>query len=315
MVVSREGPEETSFRWRDHDGAGSSDTSSVSLTRTDSPPHILPPLTASFHLSLRSYTSRLVQSPLRPSNSRPYQLANPHRPPQQPQASWQGQGVRPAFEHGAFPLPSFSLSFSLYEQVAALNTECDALVQVLENVKEMWFVSFPHLSQAAELPRSRLPVSNRTEAPKGKGKKPVNKDRFVSKMCTLFSSSSLRYLSSILTTLPTFSRLPMKQSCEETRLCLVSFSPSLPVFRAQSDLPLPRRSSQEYLKSTFCFSPAVPFFPSTTTVTHLRCTAKIIPSPSFHLFRFDEIGERWKRLGREKRIDGRNVIQAKLAAC
>ncbi|SCV68634.1 BQ2448_755 [Microbotryum intermedium] len=32
---------------------------------------------------------------------------------------------------------------------------------VLENVKEMW-----------------------TEAPKGKGKKPVNKDRFVSKMCT-----------------------------------------------------------------------------------------------------------------------------------
>ncbi|SGY32987.1 BQ5605_C002g01430 [Microbotryum silenes-dioicae] len=32
---------------------------------------------------------------------------------------------------------------------------------VLENVKEMW-----------------------TEAPKGKGKKPINKDRFVSKMCT-----------------------------------------------------------------------------------------------------------------------------------
>lgn len=55
-------------------------------------------------------------------------------------------------------------------------------MQVLENVKEMWFVRGTVETEGklgADVGRVR-----RTEAPKGKGKKPINKDRFVSKMCT-----------------------------------------------------------------------------------------------------------------------------------
>merc|ERR1711939_609290 len=64
---------------------------------------------------------------------------------------------------------------------------------VLENVKEMWSVldaapSSPQRSLHRAPPRPSFlvltvtqPRVHRTEAPKGKGKKPVNKDRFVSK--------------------------------------------------------------------------------------------------------------------------------------
>lgn len=65
----------------------------------------------------------------------------------------------------------------------------------------------------------------RTEAPKGKGKKPVNKDRFVSKMCTFARSPSAAAYLVIETNLSLSSSPAHEQSCEETLSCLVRPSP------------------------------------------------------------------------------------------
>lgn len=56
----------------------------------------------------------------------------------------------------------------------------------------------------------------RTEAPKGKGRKPVNKDRFVSKMCECLCSRRSPLLT---TTKADSARLRLVQSCEEIPLC------------------------------------------------------------------------------------------------
>lgn len=107
------------------------------------------------------------------------------------------------------------------------------LSQVLENVKEMWLVLAVLLATTLHA-RNADVYPRRTEAPKSKNRKPVNKDRFISKMCT--ARLRLPVLRTPLTILACCT-----QSCEETPSCLVSATRS-PLAWICADLVLPYSS-------------------------------------------------------------------------